>query len=279
MARTSGSSAFSTVQPDGRVTRATTDLTSARSSTVCTPSRPRWSALMLVTTETSLTAVPMPRNRIPPRAVSVTATVIRGSARTRPAPPGPDQSPLSTSSPSRNTPSVDDQPGTWPAAFIRWAMSRVVVVLPFVPVTAITGIDGLSAVTASPGSIPASADRTSASSGRSPACPAVNRPKVRATAAARASAVPRCTKGKATTVVSPSPGRATAATRRPMAAPHRRTRVAAKSATAARRAGDSGRPTAASAILSARCQPTTVPESAASAGPASSVSFTVGRGK
>src|SRR6476619_4947022 len=90
MARTSGSSALSTVQPFGLVIRASTDLTSASCSMVCTPSRPRWSALMLVTTETSLTAVPTPRSRMPPRAVSVTATCTDGSASTRAA-PGLDQ--------------------------------------------------------------------------------------------------------------------------------------------------------------------------------------------
>ena len=110
---------------------------------------------MFVTTETSLTAVPTPRSRIPPRAVSVTATCTRGSASTRPAPPGPDQSPVSTSSPSMKMPSVDDQPGIRPPALTRWAISRVVVVLPLVPVTAITGIAGRSGATVSPGSWPA----------------------------------------------------------------------------------------------------------------------------
>ena len=107
---------------------------------------------MLVTTETSLVAVPTPRSRIPPRAVSVTATCTRGSSSTRPAPPGPDQSPVSTTSPSMTMPSVEDQPGTRPPALIRCAISRVVVVFPLVPVTAITGMFGRSGRTVSPGS-------------------------------------------------------------------------------------------------------------------------------
>ena len=106
---------------------------------------------MFVTTDTSLTAVPTPRSRMPPRAVSVTATCTLGSASTRAAPPGPDQSPVSTTSPSMTMPSVDDQPGIRPPALTRWAISRVVVVLPLVPVTATTGIVGRNGRTVSSG--------------------------------------------------------------------------------------------------------------------------------
>ena len=125
---------------------------------------------MFVTTETSLDAVPTPRSRMPPRAVSVTATVTRGSASTRPAPPGPDQSPVSTTSPATTMPSVDDHPGTWPALAIRWAISRVVVVLPLVPVTAMTGIRGRSALTASPASLAGTRVGTRASTSAGSRC-------------------------------------------------------------------------------------------------------------
>ena len=54
--------------------RGTTAFTSASWSTVSMPCRPRWSAVTLVTTETSLRVRPMPLSRMPPRAVSVTAS-------------------------------------------------------------------------------------------------------------------------------------------------------------------------------------------------------------
>ncbi|HJQ86676.1 MAG TPA: hypothetical protein VJ820_04345 [Propionibacteriaceae bacterium] len=56
--------------------------------TVIIDSTPRWSALMLVTTEMSLYATPTPRRKIPPRAVSVTANSTTGWRSPRPAPPG-----------------------------------------------------------------------------------------------------------------------------------------------------------------------------------------------
>ncbi len=90
MAKTRGSSALSTAQPDFFVIRGTTALTSASWSTVSMPCIPRWSALTLVTTETSLLATPIPLSRIPPRAVSVTAKSTSRWASTRPAPEGPE---------------------------------------------------------------------------------------------------------------------------------------------------------------------------------------------
>ena len=90
IANTRGSSALSTAQPDFLVIRGTTPLTSASWSTVSMPCRPRWSAVTLVTTETSLLATPIPLSRIPPRAVSVTAKSTSRWASTRPAPEGPE---------------------------------------------------------------------------------------------------------------------------------------------------------------------------------------------
>ena len=90
MASTRGSSPLSTAQPLLRVIRGTTPLTSASWSRVSMPCSPRWSALTLVTTETSLRVSPMPLSRIPPRAVSVTANSTSGCASTRPAPLGPE---------------------------------------------------------------------------------------------------------------------------------------------------------------------------------------------
>ena len=71
---TRGSSPLRTAQPSLRVIRGTTPLTSASWSRVSMPCRPRWSADTLVTTETSLRVSPMPLSRMPPRAVSVTAS-------------------------------------------------------------------------------------------------------------------------------------------------------------------------------------------------------------
>ena len=90
IAKTRGSSALSTAQPDFLVIRGTTPLTSASWSTVSMPCRPRWSAVTLVTTETSLLTTPMPLSRMPPRAVSVTAKSTSRCASTRPAPEGPE---------------------------------------------------------------------------------------------------------------------------------------------------------------------------------------------
>ena len=78
IAKTRGSSPFSTAQPRRRVIRGTTAFTSASWSRVSIPCRPRWSALTLVTTDTSLRVSPIPLSRIPPRAVSVTANSTPG---------------------------------------------------------------------------------------------------------------------------------------------------------------------------------------------------------
>ena len=74
IASTRGSSAFSTAQPLGRVILVIVAFTSASWSTVGIPCRSRWSADTFVTTATSLCCTPIPRSRIPPRAVSSTAT-------------------------------------------------------------------------------------------------------------------------------------------------------------------------------------------------------------
>ena len=151
---------------------------------------------MLVTTETSLTAVPTPRSRMPPRAVSVTATCTLGSSSTRAAPPGPDQSPVSTSTPSMKMPSVDDQPGVRPPALTRCAISRVVVVLPLVPVTATTGIDGPQRPDGLAGVVAGQsrpAPRRARTTGSMPW--AVIAANALATASPNSSAVPRCRNG------------------------------------------------------------------------------------
>ena len=90
IAKTRGSSPFRTAHPSFRVMCGTTPLTSASWSRVSMPWRPRWSADTLVTTETSLRVSPMPLSRMPPRAVSVTASCTCGCASTRPAPDGPE---------------------------------------------------------------------------------------------------------------------------------------------------------------------------------------------
>ncbi len=87
--RTRGSSAFSTSHPSGRVIRVTVAFTSASWSIVWIPWRPRWSSDTFVTTATSLWSTPIPRSRMPPRAVSRTATSGR-SASARAAPPNPE---------------------------------------------------------------------------------------------------------------------------------------------------------------------------------------------
>ena len=90
MARTRGSSPFSTVQPDGLVTCVTIAFTSASWSTVSMPCCPRWSALTFVTTDTSLATTPMPLSSMPPRAVSRTPTCTPSAASTARPPAGPE---------------------------------------------------------------------------------------------------------------------------------------------------------------------------------------------
>ena len=70
----------------------------------------------------------------------VTANSTPGWRSTRPAPPGPEKSPASTSSPSMYTPSVLDQPTDNPARRATCPIIRAVVVLPLVPVIATTGM-------------------------------------------------------------------------------------------------------------------------------------------
>ncbi len=150
-----------------------------------------------MTTETSLYATPIPRRRIPPRAVSVTASWIPGWASTCPAPLGPEKSPYFTSSPSKYTPSVLDQPTCSPAARPMCAIIRDVVVLPFVPVTATTGTFGRSVG----GGLPGGSSRT-----RSPTewisslrSSAPNASSTSTIAAPSARARPSCAHGNATT--------------------------------------------------------------------------------
>ena len=107
------------------------------------PCRPRWSALTLVTTDTSLRVTPMPLSRIPPRAVSVTASSTPGSAEHGPG----ARSGRSSRRPRRARRRgrcrrcwTSRRPGRPCDAM--WAIIRLVVVLPFVPVTATTGISG-----------------------------------------------------------------------------------------------------------------------------------------
>ena len=169
---------------------------------------------MLVTTETSLTAVPTPRSRIPPRAVSVTATCTRGSSSTRAAPPGPgpvaglhllavDEDAVGgrpAGRPAAGLDQVRDQPGGRGLAVgaghrdhrdrraQRARSSR-------------PGRDR----PAPPG------PRRARRPGRSP-CAGDGGERPGHGQSPNSSAVPRCRNGKATTTVSSSPGRPTAAT-------------------------------------------------------------------
>ncbi len=202
MAQTRGSSPLSTTQPWGLVTVVTIALTSASWSRVSMPCRPRWSALTLVTTLTSLAVTPMPLRSMPPRAVSRMPMSRPGVSRTPRAPAGPEKSPSSFVSPMTTTPSVELQAVVRPAAMHMWAMSRVVVVLPLVPVTDATGTRGVmtlgpgpsgaAMMTAAASSMTASARRDGSSSPAmtAPTCSPATRPRV------------RCTHGKASTTSS-----------------------------------------------------------------------------
>ena len=95
---------------------------------------------MLVTTATVQRSKPSPSRRMPPRATSNTAASTSGCSSTLRALLGPEQSPLSVWRPSTYTPSVLVMPVTMPLDMKRWLMSRAVVVLPLVPVTATTGM-------------------------------------------------------------------------------------------------------------------------------------------
>ena len=107
------------------------------------PCRPRWSAVTLVTTETSLRVSPMPLSRMPPRAVSVTAS---STSRVRQHPAGAARA--RSSRPPRPARRRCRCRRCWtsrPACRrcgAMWAIIRLVVVLPLVPVTATTGTRG-----------------------------------------------------------------------------------------------------------------------------------------
>ena len=199
---TSGSSALRTAQPPGRTTLTTVDLAHASISTVSIPCSPRWSGLTLVNTATSTADTPIPRSISPPRAVSRTANPTPGSPSTMRAPPGPDQSPGSMQRPATNTPSVLLHAASRPASAAIRPSSRVVVVLPFVPVTATVGICGSSSRGGSPGS----ASRTLAAAVATRSSRGIPGPIRRTSTRALpiASPVPSCAQGKATTTV-PSP--------------------------------------------------------------------------
>ena len=82
----------------------------------------------------------MPRRTRPPRAVSSTATSTSSRRRTTAAPPGPVQSPASTSRSSTRMPSEVVVPTWRPASRRMWVISRVTVDLPLVPVIETTGM-------------------------------------------------------------------------------------------------------------------------------------------
>ena len=77
---------------------------------------------------------------MPPRAVSRTATSTSERASTVWAPPGPVQSPGSTTRSSIRTPSDVVVPTWWPAAMRMWVIRRVTVDLPLVPEMETIGI-------------------------------------------------------------------------------------------------------------------------------------------
>ena len=77
---------------------------------------------------------------MPPRAHSSTAASVSGWARALRALLGPEQSPLSIWRPLTYTPSVLVMAVRQPCEVNRWAITRVVVVLPLVPVTATRGM-------------------------------------------------------------------------------------------------------------------------------------------
>src|SRR6266550_1567992 len=81
----------------------------------------------------------MPRRTSPPRAVSSTATSRSERARICQAPPGPVQSPGSTSRSLTRTPSEVVVPTRRSARTRMWVTSLVTVLFPFVPVIETTG--------------------------------------------------------------------------------------------------------------------------------------------
>ena len=77
------------------------------------------------------------------------------------APPGPEKSPRSTTSPPTSTTSVEVVPAICSEASTRAARSRTVVVLPFVPVTSSTGMSWTLLQSTSAGSGRERADQVS----------------------------------------------------------------------------------------------------------------------
>ena len=95
----------------------------------------------------------MPFSRMPPRAVSVTASWTPSWASTRPAPLGPGVV-AGLDELAVDVDAVGVGPADVQARRVRamWAIIREVVVLPLVPVTATTGTRGRERAGASPGS-------------------------------------------------------------------------------------------------------------------------------
>ena len=107
-------------------------------------------------------------------------------------------------SPCTTTPSVELQPVVNPAVMQMWASSRVVVVLPLVPVTEATGMRGVTSRGPSPGAVAeaTAVARSATASGK--AWPSSRSPSTSPIAAPRASARARCRHTKAQTTTSVS---------------------------------------------------------------------------
>ena len=107
-------------------------------------------------------------------------------------------------SPWTTTPSVELQPVRKPAVMLMWASSRVVVVLPLVPVTEATGMRGVTRRGPSPSgeaaATPAARSATASAKGR----PASRSPSTSPIASPSASARARCRQTKAHTTTSVS---------------------------------------------------------------------------
>ena len=96
IAYTRSSSALRMACPSRFTTAGIVAFTSASCSSVLMPRSPRWSALTLSTTPTSQSSKPSPARRMPPRAVSSTATSTVGFERMMLAEKGPVMSPSIT---------------------------------------------------------------------------------------------------------------------------------------------------------------------------------------
>ncbi len=159
-AATSGSSALRTTQPSGLVIRQIVDLTSASSGSVWMPCRSRWSDETLVRT-LDLVRLIADAAQHDPAARGLEdgdVDVAAGQDLVRPA--GPVQSPGSTIRSSTRTPSEVVVP-TWRPAPIRMCvMSRVTVLLPFVPEIDTIGTRRSASRIHDGGVVPASAIRS-----------------------------------------------------------------------------------------------------------------------